>query len=86
MSALDWIRRNATQFDQDELEVEGVKYVATLYRFKGRVPKKMVYDLTRELSSLVVTETERERLLVGGQYRSDFNKCEYSRVVYTKAA
>lgn len=86
MSALDWVRANAKQFDQYELEVEGEKFVATWYSFKGRVPNKMVFDLKRELSSLVVTETENEVLRLGGQYRSDFNECEYSRAVYTKAA
>ncbi|MGV1985635.1 hypothetical protein ACQZ5N_03375 [Agrobacterium sp. 22-221-1] len=85
MSALDWIRKNAKQFDQYELEVEGKKFVATWYSFNGRVPNKMVFDLKRELPSLVVTETENEVLRVGGQYRSDFNKCAYTRAVYTAA-
>lgn len=86
MSALNWIRNNAKQFDQYELEVEGEKFIATWYGFNGRVPNKMVFDLKKELSSLVVTETENEVLRVGGQYRSDFNKCAYTRAVYTKAA
>lgn len=85
MSALDWIRKNAKQFDQYELEVEGKKFVATWFAFNGRVPNKMVFDLKRELPSLVVTETENEVLRVGGQYRSDFNKCAYTRAVYTEA-
>lgn len=86
MSALNWIRKNSKQFDRYEIEVEGEKFIATWFGFTGRVPNKMVFDLKRELSSLVVTETENEVLRVGGQYRSDFNKCEYSRAVYTKAA
>ncbi|HAU74865.1 MAG TPA: hypothetical protein DCW88_04845 [Agrobacterium sp.] len=85
MSALDWVRKNAKQFDQYELEVEGKKFVATWYSFNGRVPNKMVFDLKRELASLVVTETENEVLRVGGQYRSEFNKCTYTRAVYTEA-
>lgn len=86
MSALNWVRNNAKQFDQYELEVEGEKFIATWFSFNGRVPSKMVFDLKKELSALVVTETENEVLRVGGQYRSDFNKCAYTRAVYSKAA
>ncbi|QND42990.1 hypothetical protein HB770_21040 [Rhizobium leguminosarum bv. viciae] len=86
MTALNWIRENAAQFDQYDLEVEGEKFVATWYRFNGRVPSRMVFELKKELSALVVSETENEVLRVGGQYRSDFNKCAYTRAVYTKAA
>jgi hypothetical protein len=86
MSALNWVRNNAKQFDKYELEVEGEKFVATWFSFNGRVPNRMVFELQKELSGLVVTGTENEVLRVGGQYRSDFNKCVYTRAVYTKAA
>ncbi|MHC2353368.1 hypothetical protein ACVMB3_002826 [Sinorhizobium meliloti] len=86
MSALNWVRDKAKQFDQYELEVEGEKVVATWYSFNGRVPNRMVFELQKELSALVVTDTENEVLRVGGPYRSDFNRCAYTRAVYTKAA
>lgn len=86
MTALNWIRDNAKQFDQYELEVDGQVFVATWFSFNGRVPNRMVFELQKQLSQLVVNETENEVLRVGGQYRSDFNKCAYTRAVYTKAA
>lgn len=85
MTALDWVRANATQFDQYDLEAEGQRYVATWFKFEGRIPNHMVFELKRELTRLVKTETENEVLRVGGQYRSDFNKCAYTRTIYTKA-
>lgn len=86
MNALNWVRNNAKQFDQYELDVDGEKFVATWYGFNGRVPNRMVFELQKELSALVVTDTENEVLRVGGPYRSDFNKCAYTRAVYTRAA
>lgn len=84
MSALDWIRKKSKQFDQYELEHEGGNYLATWRSFRGRIPNKMVYELRKELPSLINTKLENETLRIGGQYRSDFNNCEYIHVVYTK--
>jgi hypothetical protein len=86
MTALNWIRDNAKQFDQYELEVEGEKFIATWFSFNGRVPNRMVFELRDQLSHLVVNDNENEVLRVGGQYRADFNKCSYTRAIYTKAA
>ena len=33
MAALDWIRKNAKQFDQYEIDVDGKKFTATWYAF-----------------------------------------------------
>lgn len=84
MNALDWVRNAAKQIDQYEIEVGGEKYIATWFSFKGSVPARMVFELKSMLSSLVVTDTENEVLRVGGQYRSDFNKCEFTRATYSK--
>jgi hypothetical protein len=84
MTALDWVRGKAVQFDQYELEVEGEKIVATWFKFSGTVPNRMVFELKKQYGQLVVTDTENEVLRVGGQYRSDFNKVEYSRTIYEK--
>lgn len=86
MTALTWVRENSKQFDQYELDVDGEKFVATWFKFEGRVPARMIYQLRDELKNLVVTETENEVLRLSGPYRSDFTKCAYTRTVYTKAA
>lgn len=80
--AIDWVRANAKQFDQYVLEADGAKYIATWFSFKGRIPSRMVYELKSQLGELITTDTENEVLRLGGQYRSDFNKCVFTRTTY----
>lgn len=83
--AIEWVRNNAKQFDQYELEVEGKKVIATWFSFKGRIPTKMVYELRSQMGELIVSDSENEVLRLGGQYRSEFNNCVFTRTTYEAA-
>lgn len=95
MSALDWIRGKAVVYSVETMTVspekaeQGTKpglWQVTRLHFKGRLPTKMVYSVKAELGKLVKSfdgdKQVNEYLRVGGQYRSDFNNCEYSKTIY----
>lgn len=96
MNALEWLRTKATKSETYDLaisaedaaanECEPGTYTVTRWHFAGRIPNRMVFELRKLTGALVVTDTENEVLRVGGQYRSDFNKCEFFRTTYERKA
>ena len=95
MNALDWIRDKAEVSGVETMTIlpeqagQGTKsglWQVTRLHFKGRLPTKMVYSVKAELGKLVKLydgdKQINETLRVGGQYRSEFNNCEYSKTVY----
>lgn len=95
MSALDWVRNKAAQTEIDTMEIpaesagEGTKagtWRVTRWHYKGTLPIKMAAQIRNEICKLVKIESgdiqTTETLKIGGQYRSDYNKCEFFRTVY----
>lgn len=97
MSALDWLREKAKEQPESFMTIapdqcdEGTKpglWRIRRWHFKGRLPTKMVYQLKNRgtlgtLESVQSGDTQvNEVLRLGGQYRSEFNNCEFGRVVY----
>jgi len=97
MSALEWVRNKANQqpveFMTISPEEAGDSMIAgtwrvTRFHFKGKLPSKMIYQIRDEKAhdSLVKIfdgkKQVNETLQVGGQYRSDFNNCVFSRTEY----
>lgn len=99
MSALDWVRSKAgkrpvefmtvTQTEEGEEALAGTWRV-TRWHFKGRLPSRMVYQLRDEQAHNKLEKTfdgakqVNETLKIGGQYRSEFNDCEFSRTEYER--
>ena len=83
--AMNWIRGKATEAPDwsTDVEVNGVAYRSTVYTFKGTLPPKMVGQLTREPRNLANEDLLYESFRLGGQYRSDYGKCEYARYEWT---
>lgn len=95
MSALDWVRSKAAQTTVESMEIpvesagEGTKpgtWRVTSWHFKGALPLKMAAQIRNEIGKLVKVQSgdiqTNEVLRIGGQYRSDYNKCEFSKTVY----
>ena len=93
MSALDWVRNKASQTEVYTLDIEseseGTKagtWRVTRWHFKGTLPNRMAAQIRNEICKLIKTESgdiqTTETLKIGGQYRSDYNKCEFFRSVY----
>jgi hypothetical protein len=91
-TALNWIRKRATSVTTEEFEVNGTMVSTDSFSFHGTVPARMRRDLIGSLDLLENLEGDaltgtREHLSIGaGGRRSDQNKIEYSRTVYTAAA
>lgn len=97
MAALDWVRNKAdkkpVEFmivspeDAGEATIAGTWRV-TRWHFKGRLPSRMVFQLRDEQAHNKLEKTfdgsrqVNETLRIGGQYRSEFNNCEFSRTEY----
>ena len=96
MNAVEWIRSRAQVSAIETMvisESEGADIGATpgTYKitrsvFRGQLPARMVFDARKHLSSLVSSDNEVETLSLGGQYRSDFGKCEYIHATYERVA
>lgn len=95
MSALDWVRSKAVERETRFLDVpadsndEGTKpgkWKMTRWHFRGTLPTKMAAQIRNETTKLVKVESgdiqTNEFLRIGGQYRSDYAKCEFSKTVY----
>lgn len=95
MSALEWLRSKAKEQPESYMTIpeseasEGNK--AGLWKirrsyFKGRLPTAMVYQLKNRGTTLTKVESGDvqvlETLKLGGQYRSEFNNCEYWYTTY----
>ena len=86
MNALDWIRSKAVVKSTEVLEMEdGSAYSVVFSAFNGRLPNRMVYQVLDQMDELVnIPDEVVETIRVGGQYRSDFGKCEFLRTDYIK--
>lgn len=95
MTALDWVRNKANQTTVESMEIpvesagEGTKpgtWRVTNWVFKGTLPVKMAAQIRNEFDKLVKVQSgdiqTNEVLRIGGQYRSDYNKCEFYKTVY----
>jgi hypothetical protein len=95
MSALDWVRNKAAQTEIDTMEIpaesagEGTKagtWRVTRWHYKGTLPIKMAAQIRNELTNVVNVQSgdiqTHEVLRIGGQYRSDYGRCEFSKTVY----
>lgn len=95
MSALDWVRGKAeareTKFIRIEAESadEGTKpglWRVDRWHFKGTLGAGMATGIRKELGKLVKVESgdiqTKETLRIGGQYRSEYGNCEFSKTVY----
>lgn len=97
MSALDWLRGKAdakpvrfltvSEADAGEATIAGT-WKVTGWHFKGRLPSRMVFQLREENQNGKLQKTfdgkrqVEETLRLGGQYRSEFNNCEFWRTEY----
>lgn len=95
MSALNWVREKAVERETSFMDVPAEsadedtkpgKWKMTRWHFRGILPMKMAAQIRNETSKLVKTHSgdiqTNEVLRIGGQYRSDYNKCEFSKTVY----
>ena|SRR6218665_2292959 len=96
MSALDWLRNKATvrpieymivtEEDSASTGTKPGKWKITRSVFKGRLPTKMVFQVKGEYAKLIKQFDGdiqiNESIRLGGQYRSEFNNCEFFRTVY----
>lgn len=88
MNAIEWVRSKAAFKGTNRLTVpegdEAGEYESKVYGFEGRVPARMVYQLRKESSMLVKNDKVYENIILGGKYRSDFNRVIYGRLEYTR--
>lgn len=85
MTALDWIRNKAEIKTVETFKTEnGETYRVTMSSFCGTLPSGMAAETRKMLGSLVSSDLETETLVIGGQYRSDYGRCEYVRNVYER--
>lgn len=95
MSALDWVRGKAEFKETSFLTISaenadaGTKpglWRVDRWHFKGTLGAGMATAIRKELGKLVKVESgdiqTHETLHIGGQYRSDYGKCEFSKTVY----
>lgn len=98
MNAINWLRNKATEaapetmiVGAEEGRTNGVKPGVWLIKrkhFKGVLPYRMAAQIRNELKSSPLVNTSEgniqisERVQIGGQYRSDFGKCEFWHTVY----
>lgn len=98
MSALNWVRGKAKITEEfmtitpEESARSGAKpglWKVTRAFFSGNLPTRMAFQIRDERGQgkLINTHTETtqtvETLKIGGQYRSEFGKCIFSRTDYT---
>lgn len=57
-------------------------YKVTRQYFSGTLPARMAHEVRKLASTLKNTETVMENVRIGGQYRSDFGRCEYWHTTY----
>lgn len=91
MNALEWLRSKATTtFDSMTVSAEEAAlnggapgtYKITRQYFKGTLPARMAFEVRKSMHLLVNNDNEVERILIGGQYRGDFGRCEYFHTTY----
>lgn len=71
---LSWLRDKATVYSVSEIMVEGVPYRVTGKSFRGFLPRYMVSNLKKNLTSLIKTECVNEAVLLkNGQVEYLFN-------------
>ncbi len=85
-NAIEWLRSKATTTTdtmvitpEEATDCAPGTYRITRQHFVGTLP-------TRMASTLKTTETETEQIRIGGQYRSDFGRCEYWHTTYELVA
>lgn len=85
MTALNWLRSKAAKTEQYQITTdEGETYDTVAYYFRGSLPAGLASSVRKELNNLIVTETLHENILIGGQSRSDYGRCEFWRTEYTR--
>src|SRR5215217_793155 len=95
MSALNWLRDKAEFRETTFMTIaadsgdEGTKpglWRVDRWHFKGTLPNRMAAQIRNELDKLVKVQSgdiqTQEVLRIGGQYRSDYGRCEFSKTVY----
>lgn len=95
MSALDWVRGKAEHKGTKFLTIsaenadEGTKpglWRVDRWHFSGVLKSGMATGIRKELGKLASVQTGdiqvNEVLRIGGQYRSEYGNCEFSRTVY----
>lgn len=87
MQALAWIRTKAAVTAVEEFPGNaGETFKVTRSVYRGTLPYRMAKELRSQLADLVKSDMEVETLLIGGQYRGDFGRCEYIHAVYERVA
>lgn len=97
MNALDWVRSKAEERETEIMVIEpeeageGTKagqWLVKRWHFRGTLPTRMAYQIRDNLKTGKLERVETgdiqitENLRIGGQYRSDFGKCEYWKTIY----
>lgn len=95
MSALDWVRGKAEHKDTKFLTISaesadaGTKpglWRVDRWHFRGVLNSGMATGIRKEFDKLEKTDSGdiqvNEVLRIGGQYRSEYGNCEFSRTVY----
>lgn len=89
MNAIEWLRSKATTtvdtmvIAADEAtDAAPGTYKITRQHFSGTLPTRMAYEVRKLAPTLKTTDTEIEQVRIGGQYRSDFGRCEYWHTTY----
>ena len=97
MHPLEWIKSKATLKPVETIEIPdtpevredgvepGIYERYTLY-FKGTLPARMVKQWERNRRPLENDALTHEVLHLGGQYRSDYGRCEYWHTSYKRVA
>lgn len=80
MTALNWIKERATSVTDEPIEVEGVFYNIERLHFSGRLPARMIREVSKALAVNTDLQTESINVVVRN------NSVEYNLTTYQAAA